>query len=547
MKKNVRLIVLLVIAVLVLCAGLIVVLNLPDQNNTGNVKTTKAADLLLYDKTDLDAEEISVSNSGGDYVLYGLSYKDQVSVQQSSDSSANERAEAVSSGINMIYTMSGYEDIDLSKNMTDQLSHQCSVLTALKLVDKSGEKDAEYGLDKPVSTVKTTFSDDSTETVYIGKTAPDNQGLYCRYGNSKNVYLVQADSVNMFLIKKLQMFDKTISDEYSELVDNKDENGITGLSLSGKAYEKPIEIDSKADISITSKYKMRSPNHEICNEKIVDQTGKSLYGISGSEVVAAKLTDEELKKYGLAEPYMIIKTKAKDGSSVAIAASEADKDGNCYVMNDGGDLIFKFSKDDIKDWYGIGYEDFLSDTIVAPNVINLTGINAEYNGEKADVTIKNEKVENQLYEETVQTTAEVNGKRVNYNNIDIFLNNLSGMRRKSFDVKSVDGWDKQGTITLCYEKDKEDNDESSAENKEKERSKDELVIYKNSKGEYAVELNGSVECKVEPGYAQLLLEQIPILAAGEKELQSIVYEEEQGSASSEDASKQEKNEGSSAE
>ena len=84
MKKNIRLIILLILAVLVLAAGLIVVLNLPDPQGGGNTKVSDNADLLLYDKTSLDAEEISVSNSGGDYVLVGYSYKDKVSGQESS-------------------------------------------------------------------------------------------------------------------------------------------------------------------------------------------------------------------------------------------------------------------------------------------------------------------------------------------------------------------------------------------------------------------------------------------------------------------------------
>ena len=93
MKKNIRLIILLILAVLVLAAGLIVVLNLPDPQGGGNTKVSDNADLLLYDKTSLDAEEISVSNSGGDYVLVGYSYKDKVSGQESSESSESSKNE----------------------------------------------------------------------------------------------------------------------------------------------------------------------------------------------------------------------------------------------------------------------------------------------------------------------------------------------------------------------------------------------------------------------------------------------------------------------
>lgn len=526
MKKNVRLIVLLVIAVLILGAALIVVLNLPDQDDSGNTKTEKVTDLLLFDKTNFEPEEITVSNSSGEYSLYGLSYKDQISSEPGTESSGNERQDTVVETVKMIYTMSGYEDIDLSKSMTDQLAYQCSVLTALKVVDKSGKKYTDYGLDKPAATVKTVFSDNSTETVLIGKDAPDDQGVYCRYG--KNVYLVQTDSVNMFLVNKLQMFDKTISDEFSELAGD-DENAIAELSISGKAYDKPIEIDSKADIAISSRYKMRSPNHEICQQNIVNRVGKAVYGLSGSEVVAADMTADDLKKYGLDKPYISITAKSKDESVVSLAVSEADKDGNCYLMKKDGKLIFRFSTEDLKSWYGMKYKDFLSDLIVSPNVMNLTGIRTESNDNTTDIGIKNEVVINQLYEETIQTTATVNGKRVNYNNIDNLLNNISGLKRKSLDIESVEGWEKQADMVFSYEKDKE-------------KFSDELAVYKSSKGEYAVTLNGLTECTVDENYAKLLIEQLSELKE-DKEIKPIVADTEQTSEDSkEESSEQEKSE-----
>ena len=537
MKKNIRLIILLILAVLVLAAGLIVVLNLPDPQGGGNTKVSDNADLLLYDKTSLDAEEISVSNSGGDYVLVGYSYKDKVSGQESSESSESskkessasessenkrEDAETSSLGIKMYYTMQDYENIELSKNMTDQLSYQCSCLTALKLVDKSGSKYAEYGLDKPVSTVKTVFSDDSEETIYIGREAPDNQGLYCRRGNDKNVYLVQAASVNMFLVKKFQMFDKTISAEYSEMINDEDKNEIVMLSFDGKAYDKAIKIDSGDDLALNSKYKMHSPNHEICAQEFVQKTGESLYGLSGSEVVAANITAEEKKKYGLDDPYLKINVKALDGSTVTLYASKADKDGKCCVMNEEEKLIFRMDKDEISKWYGLEYKDFLANAIVMPNIDYMTGIKIWYDGEDTDITIKNEKKLNDLFEEIVSTTATVNGKRINFINLDNFLKNLAGMTRKSMDINSVDGYEKQASFVFSYQKDKE-------------KLSDELVIYKNGKGEYAVTLNGMVECTVDAEYVNKLLPQIKMIG-GDKEIETIVTSDEASSKESEKAS-----------
>ena len=508
MKKNIQFIIFSAAIVLVLVAALIVVLNIPETDDSGE-KIDSGSDILLYDKTGLDAEEITVKNSSGEYVLIGFNYAEQASSlgyessaaessdEESSSSSSNKRVNKENEvvKITMHYTMQGYEDMELSQNMTDQLAYQCSYAAATMLIDRTGKKYQEYGLDKPVSTVNVIFTDNSKETLYLGDTAPDSQGIYVRWSGSKNVYLMQLEDVNMFLIKKLQMFDKTVTKEFNNDDDN---NSIVNLTISGTGYDKDIKIGLGADAMMTSQYAMQSPYREVCGNSLVESVGKSIYGITGEEVAAVAVKDEDKKKFGLDKPYMKITAKAADDTSVSVLASKVDEDGNCYVMAEGGNIICKMTAEDVDSWYGIKYSDFLALTYFMPDLNKVSSVNITYKGDKTNFKLTHKVELNDLFEEVIITTATNNGKEIDYANLTTFTDNLSNITRKEMNLKSLDGYEEIASFVYNYEGD--------------EDISDTLVVYKNDKSRYAVTLNGIIEGTTDGEYAEKVFAQIGRIA-----------------------------------
>ena len=65
MKKNTRLLLVIIFIVVLLGVGLTVVLLLPSEND--KITTDERNEILLFDKSNLLAESISVDNSGGSY------------------------------------------------------------------------------------------------------------------------------------------------------------------------------------------------------------------------------------------------------------------------------------------------------------------------------------------------------------------------------------------------------------------------------------------------------------------------------------------------
>ncbi|MGN0470447.1 MAG: DUF4340 domain-containing protein [Acutalibacteraceae bacterium] len=472
MKKNIKILIFSVICLAVLVAALVVVLNLPSANENKEEVSSQDA-ILLFDKTNLKAEDITVSNESGEYQLLGYEYSDE----GSDDGSSSQ----------IIYTMQDHSSQILSKTMTDSLAEQCLYMSAIQIVDKSGNRYSEYGLDKPRSTVSVIFSDNSEVTMYVGNNAPDNKGVYFRIDGNANVYLVQENMINMFLVNKLQMFSKTMS--YSFNTDYK----IQTVKISGTNYDSNIEIEPINNNANFCNFVLTKPYREICDNDFLESFGESLYGLSGTTVVAVDITGDDMKKYGLDKPYIDVEVTASDDTAAHIIASGADSENNCYLMQSGGTIIYKMSTDDLF-WYGVTYRDFLDDSIIKPNMDNIVSADIYYGSRNYHYDVTRTTSKNELYEDIVTTKATYNGKEIKYLNLSIFVNNVAGISRSSALPKSTDGSERIFSIKYSF-----DGDDALSDTLEIYRTKDKQLI---------VTLNGNIEGYTDTEYAEKVFEQV---------------------------------------
>ncbi len=503
MKKNIIIISITAVVVAALVGVMFFVMNLPENEESGISSDT--LDILLYDKTSVKPEEITVENSGGTYTLLGFDYTkeleelsqeavDASSTESGESSAANIRQDDVSVvQINMHYTMQGLETMELSKDATDALAYQCSYVTALQLVDKTGTRYKEFGLDKPSAKVKVIFSDGSQETLMLGNAAPNDMGIYFRRDKNPNVYLVSSENVTAFQIEKLQMLDKTITKKFN--YDTDEDVEITSISISGTGYEKPLQIDKNPDISLASTYKIRSPYLAACGKDAAQSFGRTMYGIDGTEVAAAAVTDEDKKKFGLDNPFMRIQVEASDETKIGLLVSKAEKDGSCYIMADDGDLICKMTKSDVEGWYGVKVDKFITVRFVYPNIDWMDKAVITAQGQSTQYDITHNRQENDLMEEFTITTILAGTRPVEYSDFNTFINNLGGLSRTGIDIKSADGFEEVFKAELSYS------------GTEGEKVTDVLSLRKGSDGSYIVVLNDRVEGYTEREYAEKLIAQ----------------------------------------
>lgn len=468
MKKNTKIIIGILSLVIVLCAGLVVILLLPsdDGNKESNSEKT---DILLIEKSAFDVEEVSIKNEGGEYQILGYNYSKTLSSGENED-------------IPVMYTMQGYENSLLSKYMTDNLVKECQTIAATRIVDRSGKKYRDYGLDKPSVEVTAIYSDSSKAKFFFGDEAPDKSGTYCRIDGNKNVYLVNTGSVDMFFIDKLQLFDKSLTGDIS------DTESVCYLEISGKCYEKPIKVSSEKDNALIGEYIMTSPFREVCdNSKTVD-FALSFYDFTLSEVAAAEVKADDIKKFGLSEPYMEIKVSTNEDNNVNILVSERDADGNCYIMCKGGNIIYKADKDEFKG-YGIDYREFLNSSVYSPDISNAGAAEIFYNGRTYKYSIERKKEINDMYEENTITNVYCDGKEVSYGNIMNFVLSLSNIERTDNIPETLDGYERIFYIKLSFEK-----------------SEYMLELYKDGKNNITAVVDGNIECTVNTEFVQSVLD-----------------------------------------
>ena len=484
MKKNLKLLALMAACVVVLVGAMIVVLNLPENEEV--VETSSSDAILIFDKSSLIAEDITVSNESGEYNLLGFDYSEAVSGDEASESSGEST---------IIYTMQEYENQTLSKTMTDSLAEQCVYMAALKVVDKSGERDSEYGLDNPRATVSVVYSDNSEVKMYIGNDAPDNKGVYFKMDGKKTVYLVQENMINMFLVDKLQMFVKELSSSFDT------DETIQTVKLSGSFYDTDVYIKPIDNNANYCNFVMDTPYRAICDNDFFEGFGESFYGMRSSTVIAVDVTEDDIKEYGLDNPYIEAEITASDDTGVHILASEADSNNNCYIMASGASIIYQMSIDDLI-WYEVTYRDFLSNSIVVPNMQNLIDVDISVDGQEYHYDITHTKTINETYDEIISNEVIYNGEKITYSNMSTFINNVTGITRGYTSPESIEDCTKIFSIKYTF-----DGDDALT---------DILELYKTSDNQTVAVLNGNIEGYTDSEYAENVIQQVSEIAQSEK-------------------------------
>ncbi len=518
MKKNTKLLIGSAVCVGLLGAALSVVLMLPSESE--QITTTDNNTILLYDKQDLYAEDITVKNSGGEYHLLGYdtssmdapfsksseeessaeSSEENVSASsgdetpglltESSVESSDESSES-SDEITMVYTMQDYEDEALAKTLTDNLCKECRYMAATQIIDRSGSKYAEYGLEKPEATVSVIFSDNSEVKLYLGIEAPENKGVYMRMEGDKNVYLVNSSLVDMFFVEKLQMFDHTVTELIGE------ERTPTGLSIEGAGYKDSIRVELNNTKMNSGKYVMTLPYRISCNDSNVDSLFDSIYNITGKEIAAVGVKEQELASYGLDKPYQKITCTTSDRSSLTLIASQTDKDGICYVKNSKNNKVFKIDSAELE-WYNIKKTDLMSETLLYDDLSAVKTAEIEA-GEKTYTYVFNTTYKtNETYDDISITDITYNGKKIDYANFQNFYLAVQEIKRSTDIPKTMEGCEEILSLTLNFGTESTDNSDT-------------LLLLRGNDGKTIAVLNGHIQCYTDSDYIDTLIAQVPTI------------------------------------
>lgn len=345
------------------------------------------------------------------------------------------------------YTLVGYEEFEFQSGAPDDLANDCSGLVFSKIISVDASKNLkDYGLDKPRAIANVTYADKKKSIIKVGKDALDDSGTYISFGNSNAVYLVAKDAVDSLIKDKESLISLTIN----ENVEDGESVQFDYLTLSGKAYEKDITLTYNMDtLSNESTYVITKPYEIYADNDEASTISGNARGLTATKIVCLNPTEKDIKKYGLADNYAHLIAKYVD-ITVDLVASKPDKDDNCYIMKNKGNIIYQIASSSIS-WVGTDFDKLSSDYVLNPNMEGLVKmtVTADKTTEFTFNTVTTPTTdENGNTTDSTTTTIESFGKEITLGYFENYFNNVTLLEKSSKKIEKPEG---KPTLVITYE------------------------------------------------------------------------------------------------
>ncbi|MFR9310991.1 DUF4340 domain-containing protein [Hydrogeniiclostridium mannosilyticum] len=501
MKKNVRYLVVVLVCIAVL-VGAVLVLALTggeeEAASSSAGSTSSTAVEALIDRPDTELKTMEVTNEEGGYIIHAEPEAASSGAESGAESSASS-----SSTVKMLYTVDGLKDDYANRSLVTAAVNDVLTLAPSRDLGEIGDL-SEYGLDKPVAKVKATYTDGSTFSYWVGGESAGTDGAryICEEGSSTVYVATLGDFLygsNIQFIRN-DVLNVTSKDETASSEENL-ESGIrfTRIALSGSNYDEPIELVSDDD---GSTIKMVKPRAAGTNETEMDTLKEALTTLTAYGAAAAEPTQEDLEKYGLADPAARVEFTA-EGDDYAMIASNADSEGYCYLMLEGRDVVYKVLESRISAWLNADAFKLQSRLTFQPMLTELKSMEVSVNGKETAFTFTRTKNEDKSTEDETAydyTVAGPDGKELNY---EYFRNFYKSFIVLSLIENTADIPDGDPEITATYRYfDKSDVDV--------------VEFYRASGRRYTVVVNGQVLGNTVTSGMETALESMELLIQGEE-------------------------------
>ncbi|MBQ8057175.1 MAG: DUF4340 domain-containing protein [Ruminococcus sp.] len=494
LSKNAMWFLIAAVAVVLITALIVILVALPSEKDQADLDPGTPLSLSVDENGEHQAEVILNSkgkldnNSYGTLIEYTPSQISKIEVENSSgnftilaqtpvtvnEETGEEETDAT------IYTLVGFEDINLATGGPDTIANDVASLTFNSVADPVGDKSADFGFDKPRATVKTTYTDDTTATIIVGNEAPSQAGTYVMFGDSKVVYVVSNDAVDGLLFSVLDL----VSLEINTAAANTENAEFESLSLSGEAYSTTIELRPNDDKAIDTSYKMIAPKKMFVSEVEAANITGAIRGLTASEAICVNPSSSQLSEYGLSTPYAELSAVYPD-TSVNLKLSKPSDD-MVYIIGDSN-IIYSIEASKVP-WVYTTLDKLTPDTVIDPNFESLSQIEVtDSSGTYVfDITTSTESVENTdgALEDVSSTTATYNGKKLDSDNFYVFYQNICAMENAGKANDSGSG-SVALEIKLSY---------STG------RATDTVTVYSTGNTKYVATLNGNVQSLVYKSY-----------------------------------------------
>ena len=369
----------------------------------------------------------------------------------------------------------------------------------------------KYGFNEPTATIAMTFKDNKYEPVncIIGMKNLGENAWYFKTEDSNTVYLVSNSALSFAFTEELDYVQlSTLVDAFDSENDIVNRIRIERPDLkNGLVLDKLEEETDKEFQSVYVGYAMSSHNNILADDEKDMDIVYGMFGISASDVVTVKPTEDDKKKYGLDDPYCTVTMVANEEEVTklyigdAVYTTETDEETGketkyitgYYAMISGKDVIYVFAPDSLP-WITIQPQDILYRLFLTPYIYYVD-----------DVTVKDgdgKEYEFKIVGDADKSSIEYNGEAIDMAKFKEFYQYLLSAYAEEIYIEPLTPDNKfVGGFTYDYREDDEGEDKVEFYSSEQDRT---CIIV----------VNGDVRYKVRQIYATRMLDNLKALLSG---------------------------------
>lgn len=378
MSKKIKTIIWSSIALVVLIAvTLVLVFTAPnEEKDTGSDVSVKSISLIKEERTNL--ESLYIKNELDEYTIELVGEE--------------------------MWRVRDTMDFKQTSYMYDETVTGISTFSAIEEIEENCDDLSRYGLSDPKLTFEVKYKNGNSYAFNVGLPTADRTYYFLNKKGENTVYTVTASSISNLMRTRYSYLDATILEGFDE-EDPDAVPTINRVEITRPDLKTPIVIDKATegelgDTLIQQSYLvMREPQFALLAESKTETVIYDNFGLSAAGIVKAKPTEEDLKKYGFAEPTARFSMTYNDNSTVVLTLgygfnaedgfdeekkTPASKIDTYFLMREGVNQIYTVSADKIA-WKDTLPRDLIASSIILPNIVDIEGFGVTAGGKQYDI------------------------------------------------------------------------------------------------------------------------------------------------------------------
>ena len=453
MSKSKKITLIAIIAAAVVLTGVMVLLLLlPKGGDSDSSAATpdEAADISL--STDANGvHQAVIGKTGGSKNGYGTLMEyvpaDIKTIHVENENGTLDITANTPEGEATVYTLVGFEDFEIRSGVPDQIANAAATLSFTRIAgeDNGG---SEFGFDKPRSVAEIAFTDDTKEVITVGADAPQSKGTYIKFGDGKEIYVIDTETANNFLLGVNDMISLTINDT----ADSTDNSGAQTINVTSNGAS--FILERYTGVKFSSTYYLTEPMTRFASESESSKIEGGIRGLYADTVKYVNPSDSQLSDAGLSQPYATLNADYPD-TSVSLSASKPDSDGNVNLMLSGRSIVYTIKAEKVP-WVETTYEKLCSEYVLYPKMTALTGF--EVNGKAFRLSTRESHTTDDEGNESTSyvTTVFLGGEEIQIENFSGFCSDVGMIELADPNEGSTSG---EATLTIKYTYEDGDSDD----------------------------------------------------------------------------------------